>query len=258
WAAEVDGAPLALRAASDAERAARDAAQGFDWSSCGQAVELDAALLFRATAGGGRSHALLQEHLAGLLAPLGPQARVRGIAVGDHPQAHLRPRFVTSLQPSWGDAASLAGFVAEVLADPVEGIDVPDAFEVALQQACELDWRPGATRVVLVLTDVPCHLPENPPYTQVRWQDAVERLREAGAAVIGVHVQGGGRPPSVLRSARAFLDELDPGCVALGGEVPAELHARLAELAARRRPDPAGQALIDALGGWSLQGAPAP
>ena len=37
-------------------------------------------------------------------------------------------------------------------------------------------------------------------------EKVVLRLREAGAAVIGVHVQGGGRPPSVLRSARDDLD----------------------------------------------------
>jgi len=252
WTARVDGAPLPLQPPSDAQRQAREQAQGFDWSSCGQAVEVDALVVFRATAGGGRCHELVQQALPALLAPLG-SARLRAIAVGDHPQAHLRPKFVTAPQPAWGDAAALQAFVGETLAEPVEGIDVPDAFEVALDQAVGLDWRPGAARVVLVLGDVPSHVPENPPYSPLRWQDAAQRLRDAGAELIGVHVQGGGRPPSVIKSARAFLEELDPDYVGLAGEVPGELTARLAEVAARRQPDPAGQALLDVLGGWALR-----
>ena len=252
WTARVDGSPLPLQPPSDAQREARERAQGFDWSSCGQAVEVDALVVFRATAGGGRCHELVRQGLPALLAPLG-RARLRAIAVGDHPQAHLRPRFVTAAQPAWGDAETLQAFVGETLAEPVEGIDIPDAFEVALDQAVGLDWRPGAARVVFVLSDVPAHVPENPPYSPLRWQDAAQRLRDAGAELVGVHVQGGGRPPSVIKSARAFLEELDPGCVGLAGEVPASLTARLAEVAARRRPDPAGQALLDALGGWVIR-----
>ncbi|MEZ6184996.1 MAG: hypothetical protein R3F62_08310 [Planctomycetota bacterium] len=253
WTALADQVPLATRPASEAEARAREAALGFDWASSGQAVALDALVVFRATRGGGTSHALLEAALPALLAPLGA-ARLRAIAVGDHPQAHLRPRFVTELQPAWGDAAALQAFVAQVLEDPVDGIDLPDAFEVALQQASELDWRPQAARAVLVFSDVPSHVPEQPPYTQIRWQDPAQRLRDAGAELVGVHLQGGGRPPSVVKSARAFLEELDPQHHALTGEPPAELLERLASLASRRAPDRQGQALIDALGGWSFLG----
>jgi len=251
WTVELAGAAAPLVEA-DADEAARvREALAYDFAAAGRPLPLDLVVCFRATAGGAerghRAVAAAAGELASAAAAAGADVRLRAIAVGDHPQGHLVPEFVTRAQPEWtGDPAALTAFVAERLAAPIDGIDAPEAYECALKEAAGLDWRPGATRLVVVLADVPPHVPEAPPYCAVDWRAEAERLREAGARLVPVHVTATALPPSLRREALAFLEGLAERTFALAGqEPPPELLDAVRAAAATRDLGPEARAVLE-------------
>ncbi len=255
WTAQVGDAPGASLAPAPAARAqaVRDAL-AFDWSAHSQAVPIDLAFVFRATQGGG--DAVLKPMGAAISAMAAavvmgaPDVRLRGIAVGDHPQGHLKPAYVTRVQPGWvGRTDELASFVGERLAAPVDGIDAPEAYEVGLKDAGALDWRADAEKLLVVLADVPPHTPDQPPFCPVDWKVEVKRLREKGVRLVPVHVAIGGVPPQLRRQALTFLEGLADRVESLRAATPGpELVATLQAAATTRRMDPAARRVLEAIG----------
>lgn len=255
WTAQVGDAPGASLAPAPAARAqaVRDAL-AFDWSAHSQAVPVDLAFVFRATQGGGdavlRPMGAAITAMAASVVMSAPDVRLRGIAVGDHPQGHLKPAYVTKVQPGWvGRTDELGSFVGERLAAPVDGIDAPEAYEVGLKDAGALDWRADAEKLLVVLADVPPHTPDQPPFCPVDWKVEARRLREKGVRVVPVHVAIGGVPPQLRRQALAFLEGLADRVESLRAAQPGpELVATLQAAATTRRMDPAARRVLEAIG----------
>lgn len=250
WTVTIDGGPPAPFAPS-AAAGVREALD-FRWDAHGQPVPLDLVVVFRATQGGGealaRAVAGAVERLAGAAAAGGAGARLRAIAVGDHAQGHLRPAFVTLAQPGWTDRpAEVAGWCAERLRQPVDGIDAAEAFECALREAAGLDWRPDATRLLVVLADAPAHTPDAPPYCPVDWRVEARRLTEQGVRLVPVHVAVGGAPPALRRQALAFLEGLGQVLTLRAPEPGADLLEVVAGAARARRLDAAARRVLEAV-----------
>ncbi|MBX3472723.1 MAG: hypothetical protein KF878_38210, partial [Planctomycetes bacterium] len=161
---------------------------------------------------------------------------------------HLRPAFVTLAQPGWTDRpAEVAGWCAERLRQPVDGIDAAEAFECALREAAGLDWRPDATRLLVVLADAPAHTPDAPPYCPVDWRVEARRLTEQGVRLVPVHVAVGGAPPALRRQALAFLEGLGQVLTLRAPEPGADLLEVVAGAARARRLDAAARRVLEAV-----------
>lgn len=258
WTAGEASGAVTAAPAPDEEAAALREASGLDWAARGRALPVDLLVVFRATRAAPPGLALAQaaaERALGLAAEVarGAQAgplRLRALAVGDHPQGHLVPAWVTHLSPAWESSPEpVLGFVRELLAAPADGIDPQEAFECALRAAAGLDWRPDAQRVVLVLADVPPHTPEEPPWCPVDWKAEAAGLRARGVRILPAHLAAGGVPPSLRQQALAFLG----GLCGEGGGQPVtvragalgELESALEALLAARAPDPQARALLE-------------
>lgn len=253
WTLEAGGQERPLAPAPVAAARAVKEALAFDWAAHSQAVPVDVAFVFRATKGGGDAALRPVGEAIGRLAEAAAGAsadvRLRAIAVGDHPQGHMRPAYVTKLQPAWAAKADgLAAFVKERLADPVDGIDAPEAYEAGLKDAAGLDWRPDAEKLLLVLADVPPHVPEEPPFCPIDWRQELKRLRERGVRVVPVHVAVGGVPPALRKQALEFLGGLAERVETLRSATPGpELLATVAAAATTRRMNPAARRVLDAV-----------
>jgi hypothetical protein len=168
------------------------------------------------------------------------------IAVGDHPQGGVKPRYATLAHPP-GDVAALEKFLADQVRDPVEGVDAPEALECALLRAAETPWRPEAEKVLYVLTDVPPHEKTEPPFCPVDWRDAVKKLRAGGVSLVPVLLEGAALAPDIARRTRAFLDALraegEPQH-AVRSRVPDALLATLDGFAGRTRLDASGRDML--------------
>jgi hypothetical protein len=235
-------------AAAPEEAAALREALTLDWAARGHELPLDLLVVFRATraapAGLALAAAAAERALQAAHA-VAPGARLRALAVGDHPQGHLSPAFLTRLSPAWvEDPAAASAWVRELLADPTDGIDPAEAFECALREAGRLDWRPGANHVVLVLADAPPHAPQEPPYCPVDWRAEASGLRAAGVRLLAAHVIAGGVPPAVRQRTLAFLEGLGPVVAVRTGALE-ELEAAVRAAAVVRAPDAAARALLE-------------
>lgn len=258
WRAGEAGGVVPAAPAPAEEAAALREAIGLDWAARGRALPVDLLVVFRATRAAPAGLALAQvaaERALSLAAEVarGSQAgppRLRALAVGDHPQGHIVPAWVTRLSPAWeASPEPVLAFVRELLAAPADGIDPQEAFECALRAAAELDWRPDAQRVVLVLADAPPHTPEEPPWCPVDWRAEAAGLRARGVRLLAAHLAAGGVPPSLRQQALAFV----AGLAAEGGAGPSvtvragaldELEAALRALLEARAPDPQARALL--------------
>ncbi|MCO5169124.1 MAG: VWA domain-containing protein [Planctomycetes bacterium] len=250
WTVALDDGPPASLVPS-AARGVREALT-FAWEAHGQQVPLDLVFVFRATQGGGEAlaRAVVEavERLAAAASSDGADVRLRAVAVGDHPQGHLRPAFVTLAQPGWTDRPDeVAAWVAERLRQPVDGIDAPEAYECALREAAGLDWRADATRLLVVLADAPAHTPDAPPYCPVDWRAEARRLKDQGVRLAPVHVAVAGAPPALRRQVLAFLEGLGEVLTLRGGGPGADLLGVVAAAARARRLDPAARRVLEAV-----------
>lgn len=249
-AGAVVSSPASLASVTPAAaQAARDALR-FDWSAHSQPVPLDCVLVFRATTGGAegvpRAVSEAVGHLATAAVTHNPDVRLRAIAVGDHPQGHLRPAFITLAQPAWTERVDdLSRWCSERLAQPTDGIDAAEAYECALKDAAALDWRPDAERLLLLLADAPTHAPDAPPYCPVDWRAEVKRLRDQRVRVVPVHVAVGGTPPTLRRQVLSFLEGVGEVLPLKSGTPSADLLAAVTAAAGVRRMDPAARRVLD-------------
>lgn len=230
-------------------QATRDALL-FDWAAHSQPVPLDCVLVFRATTGGadGVSKAVGEAvaHLATAAVTHNPDVRLRAIAVGDHPQGHLRPPFITLAQPAWTERVEdLSRWCTERLAQPIDGIDAAEAYECGLKEAGALDWRADAERLLLLLADAPPHTPDAPPYCPVDWRAEVKRLRDQRVRVVPVHVAVGGTPPTLRRQVLSFLEGVGDVLPLRSGTPSPELISAVTAAAGVRRMDPAAKRVLD-------------
>lgn len=213
WRLETkDGAAAALGPApEDRAKAARDAL-AFKFEEHAESSPLDVAFVFVATQGEGPILGVAVESVLALAKRATEKAkdvRFAAVATGDHPQGVVRPRYVTLVHP-WGDATALEKFARAQQKDPVDGVDAPEALECALARAAELPWRPEATRVLYVLTDVPPHEKGEPPFCSVDWREPLKKLREQTVVLVPVLLEGGALAPEIAKRTRAFLDGIRP------------------------------------------------
>lgn len=244
-----DGAPVPLVATDDARAKAAREALGFDFSKHAEGAPIDALFVFVATKGEGPLLARSVEAIAAIAARTiakAKNARVGAIAVGDHPQGGVKPRYVTLAHPL-GDVSSLERFLADQSRDPVEGVDAPEALECALAKASETAWRSDAEKVIYVLTDVPPHEKTEPPFCQVDWRDGVKKLRSQGVTLVPVLLEGAALAPDIARRTRAFLDALrtegEP-VHAVRSKATDGLLTSIDRLAAKTRADAAGRDML--------------
>lgn len=246
WSCRHAGGEVRAEPLAASEAAALRSAVQLDWAAHGRALPLDLLLVFRATRGAPAAAALTAaaaERVLQAAQEAAPGARLRALAVGDHPQGHLAPAWVTRCAPWSQDLAQVLGFVRERLAEAVEGIDPAEAFECALREANGLDWAPGSNRVLVLLGDAPPHLPEEPPYCPVDWRAEVAALRERGVRLVPVHLSAAGVPPALRERTLAFLGGLGPVVTARAKAVE-EAAAVVSAAAAAREPDEAARALL--------------
>jgi hypothetical protein len=176
--------------------------------------------------------------------------RFLAIATGDHPQGLSRPRYVTDVSPM-GDVRALERFVRERTGSPVDGVDAPEALECALEKAAGVAYRPDAQKVLVVLTDVPPHEKQEPPYCPIDWREPAKRLKSQGIAVLPVLVEGTALAPSFQKRTRAFLEGIkgddEPKVYSLGAKPEDALVVRIEALASRKRLDARAQGLIESV-----------
>lgn len=248
WRCEpAGGAPVRAEPLPPEEAAALRSAWRLDWEARGRALPLDLLLVFRATRGSPAAAALAgaaAERLLAVAAGAAPSPRLRALAVGDHPQGHIAPAFVTRCSGAWSaDPAPQLAFVRERLQDPVEGLDPAEAFECALREAGRLDWRPDARRVVVLLGDAPAHLPDEPPFCPVDWRAEAAALKKQSVQLVPVHLQAGGVPPAIRAKTLELLAGLGP-VVALKLGAFEEAERAVAAAAAAREPDAEARGLL--------------
>ncbi|MBI3723501.1 hypothetical protein HY251_06045, partial [bacterium] len=245
-----DQTPPAPLVAQSEERAKplRDALS-FDFSSHAEAAPVDALFLFVATQGEGPLLGVAADGILALakrLAERAKAARVGAIAIGDHPQGAVRPRYATLAHP-FGDAAALEKFVRDQQKSPVDGIDAPEALECGLAKAAESAWRADAEKAVFVITDVPPHEKGEPPFCNVDWREGAKKLRSQGATVVSVFLEGGALAPDIAKRTRAFLEEIrspSEPVVGLRGKPGDALLAAVDRLAAQKRLSGAAQSVL--------------
>lgn len=251
WECLFPGGAAPAEPAPPAEAAALRRALALEWAARGRELPLDLLVLFRATRAapaGGALAAAAAERVLLAAAQASPGARLRALAVGDHPQGHIVPAWVTRLSPAWSaDPAPVLGFVRELLAEPADGIDPQEAFECALREAAGLDWRPEANRLVLVLADAPPHTPEEPPYCPVDWRAEAARLRTQGVHLLPAHLVAGGVSPSLRQAALTFLQGLGSVVTVRAGALD-DLEAAVRAAAVVRAPDAEARALLAGVG----------
>lgn len=75
------------------------------------------------------------------------------IAYRDHPPQDVS--YVTKQLPFTSDVSQVKEFLKTLYASG--GGDGPEAVTAAMKEALELDWRPNASRITLLIADAPPH-----------------------------------------------------------------------------------------------------
>jgi hypothetical protein len=109
-----------------------------------------------------------------------PGIRIGVIAHGDYCDSKI---YVTKHQALSAKPEPIVKFVEKVKA--TYGGDYPECYELVLHEAQDLDWSPGASKVLVMIGDATPHPKAKNP-KKLDWKVEAKKLGKAGVAVYGV------------------------------------------------------------------------
>jgi len=116
-----------------------------------------------------------------------PDIRIGVIAHGDYCDAGST--YVTKILDLTDDVNEVVSFVQKV--GQTGGGDSPECYELVLNQARQLSWSRGATKVIALIGDDVPHGPDYPQNTKkLDWRNELGLLLEAGISVYGIQALG--------------------------------------------------------------------
>ena len=162
--------------------------------------QLDLALVIDTTGSMGDELRYIQSELRSIVDWLGRELPGVDVRVGLIVYRDQGDEYVSRVFPLTGDVQQLQGALAAQSANG--GGDYPEAMQVAMAQAYDLDWRRDAVRVAMLVADAPPHEQD----VAATWA-AAERAREGRIHIVPVAASGVAEDAEYLMRGMAALTQ---------------------------------------------------
>ena len=183
--AETSALPAGLAAEDFTVTEDGEPAQIIDFAGDGEARPVDVVFVFDTTSSmGGEIEGAIRSSVAFAeqLSAAGRDFRLGLVAFGDEIREVRNTDFSMT-----ADAAEFTGWIRQLRAEG--GGDDPEIALDALQQATAMQFREGAQKVLLLITDAPPHqLDDGAPYSSIVTRELAASLRDGGFVVYAVAV----------------------------------------------------------------------